>query len=924
MEEPSRFVVGIDLGTTNSALAYLDTKANPRRVQDFQILQLIAPGETALRDTLPSFLYAPAPGELDDASRALPWAADERIVGEYAREHGATAPQRLVASTKSWLCHAGVDRTAPLLPLHAPADVERLSPIAASSLLLAHLKAAWNHRHPQHPLEGQAVVLTVPASFDETARELTVQAAQAAGLEHLTLLEEPQAAFYAWMDRQGGHGKNLLEAGQRILICDIGGGTSDFALLEARGEGDRGVTLHRIAVGNHVLLGGDNLDLALAHAVEAKLGESEPLAPSRWHAVVRLCRGAKEKLMGEDPPDRVTLSVPGGGARLVGGSRQVELTREEALTILVDGFMPRVGVDVRPVKGGSGFQEFGLPYAADPAMTRHLAAFVADQGAAVPDTVLLNGGLFESPGMRQRWLDVLQSWSAQPLRVLHHTRLDLAVARGAAAYGLVRRGEGTRIAGGLARAYYVGVEAAGPRVGERGLTAMCMAPSGMEEGSDLELEPVFDLRIRRPVEFPIYRSSTRTTDHPGARIPIDPGQLTALPPIRTVLKSGRKAQADTVRVRLRSRLTELGTLETWFREVDGTRSWRLQFDVRAVAGSEADLAPIGGGPFGVVEEEIVQGARQVLRDRLTAKEGKQPAPAGALYKALEQQIGESRADWSPALLRGLWDTLLECAASRPAGATQEARWLNLIGFVLRPGYGVPLDDWRVGEMWKLFPEQLHVPNNEMCRAEWWILWRRIAGGLNRGQQEAAAAPLIRAVKSTAARGGKGAGSLRGVFRGGSHETAEVWRLLGSLERLPLAVRMELGDLAIENIRRHGVAVWNRAGLWSLGRLGGRVPQYGPLQEVVPPEQAEAWLSPLLELEGEPREVGAALMWMARRTGDRYRDISGAMRAKVIDVLRGRNAAPHIIELVSRGGALDEEEKAFAFGETLPVGIRVRG
>ena len=419
-ESPSRFVVGIDLGTTNSAVAFVDTGTDSanvsRRVRTFAVPQLVASGVVEARETLPSFHYQRAPGELAAGALRLPWHDEEPdfAVGVFARNQGASVPGRLIASAKSWLCHSGVDRLAELLPWHGAADVERLSPVEVSARYLAHIRAAWNHHFPRDPLEGQEVVLTLPASFDEVARELTVKAAARANLPRVVLIEEPQAAIYQWIDAHEHNWQELVQPGQKILICDVGGGTSDFTLIRV-GVDSQGKTLfHRVAVGEHLILGGDNLDLALAHHVEHKLVGDGKLEPRQWSVLVQSCRQVKESLLGDKPPEEFVLSLPGSGSRLIGGSVQVALSRQEVQELLVDGFFPVVKLDEKPLARRSGFQEFSLPYAPDPAITRYLAAFLtahrhvaqspdtapSEHDPARPDVVLLNGGVFDASLLR--------------------------------------------------------------------------------------------------------------------------------------------------------------------------------------------------------------------------------------------------------------------------------------------------------------------------------------------------------------------------------------------------------------------------------------------------------------------------------------------------------------------------------------------
>jgi len=928
----SRYVVGIDLGTTNSAVTYVDTAEEPGRVRTFAAPQLVAPGQVEARETLPSCHYQPAAKELAAGALKLPWSREEPgwAVGFFARDHGAMVPGRLTVSAKSWLCHSGVDRTAPLLPWHGSPDVERLSPVEVSARYLAHVRDAWDARFAADPLAGQDIVLTLPASFDEVARELTVKAAARAGLARVVLIEEPQAAFYAWIDAHAGDWERHVAPGQKILVCDIGGGTSDFTLIRVRGEADGKVRFHRVAVGEHLILGGDNLDLALAHHVEHRLVGEGKLEPRQWAMLVRTSQKVKETLLGNEAPERLTLNVAGSGSKLLGGGMRVELTRDEVRSLLLDGFFPRVGLDEKPASRRSGFQEFGLPYAPDAAVTRYLAAFltahrhvalddVAAQSGhdpARPDVVLFNGGLFESRAIRDRILEVLTGWFRredpkwEPL-VLDNARLDLAVARGAAYYGMVRRGKGVRIAAGLARTYYIGVEAEPP-------AAVCLVPAGVEPGHDVDLTSrSFDLLVSEPVEFPLYVSSTRLVDRPGDLLPIDREQMTPLAPIRTVLKTGKKGETGTISVNLHARLTEIGTLDLWCSQAGGRRSWRLQFDVRSATQTDVAVQESSAEREGLLDEAVWQRCEPILQRTFGPEAGEKPE---GLVKRLAAAVGASRNQWPTSLLRRMWEALIELEPGRRKGAVHEARWLNLLGFALRPGYGLTLDDWRVAETWRRLQGNLIHPA-PMCRAEWWILWRRIAGGLAAGQQQALADPLLGPLRALHHQmtTGRGRG---GEFSVGSHETAEVWRFLGSLELLTSSSKIELGTMLLDLLPKRKVETTRPGIFWALGRLGARQPVYGPLNTVVPAEAAVVWLKRLIDFDsGDPMAL-LAVMQTARRTGDRYRDVPDKLRAHVLDWLARHDAPAHFIELVREVGQLDAEEQGLVFGEALPKGLRI--
>ncbi len=940
---PSRYVVGIDLGTTNSAMTYVDTSKKPWRVQTFAVPQVVAPAQVESRETLPSFHYQPAAGELASGALRLPFdtaepdrGEPEMAVGVFARDHGMMVPGRLIASAKSWLCHPGVDRTADLLPWHGAPDVDRLSPVEASARYLAHFARAWDAKFRKHPLAEQEIVLTLPASFDEVARELTVKAAARAGLPRVVLIEEPQAAFYAWLDNHADNWEELVEPGQKILVCDIGGGTSDFTLIRVR-RGEAGkVRFHRVAVGDHLILGGDNLDLALAHHLEPRLagGQSTDetpakLPPRQWAVLARSCRQVKETLLGDDAPGQFTVNLPGSGSRLIGGGLQTEVDREEVRDVLLDGFFPYVGLEEKPAGRQSGFQEFGLPYAPDPAITRSLAAFLtahrhvamedddvsADHDPARPDIVLFNGGLFASPVLRRRLLDVLQSWFREedphwePL-VLDNERLDLAVAQGAAYYGMVRRGEGVRIAAGLARTYYIGVESDEP-------SAVCLVPAGAEPGQEIDLAGrKFDLLVSEPVEFPLYVSSTRLTDPPGALVAIDREKMTPLPPIRTVLRTRKKSESGHVSINLHARLTEIGTLDLWCAESDGRRSWRLQFDVRSAVRTDMAAHESAAESEGYLDETTWQACAAHLEQTFGPEGQDKPA---RLVKHLAKTIGSSRNNWPASLLRRIWEALMELEPGRRRSESHETRWLNVLGFALRPGYGLAVDDWRVAQTWNTVQGKL-VHHGAGCRVEGWILWRRIGGGLSAGQQQAVAEPLLGPVR------GLHRQLITGKRRGGdftfsSHETAEIWRLLGSLELLSVATKIELGGILLDLLPKKKMESVRPAIVWALGRIGARVPSYGPLNTVVPAEAAAEWLKNLIDQYGDDPTARLAVMQLARRTEDRYRDIPEKLRTRVLDWFEMQKCPPHFIELVGRGGTLDAEEKGLVFGEALPKGLR---
>jgi len=898
---PARYLVGIDLGTTNTACAYVDTRAG-RRIEVFALPQLVGAGDVQPRPTFPSFLYLAGAHELPAASLDLPW-ADGRdfCVGVFAREQGARVPGRLVSSAKSWLCHAAVDRTANILPWGAAPDVPRVSPVEASARVLAHVREAWDASFPE-PLAEQDVVLTVPASFDEVARELTLDAARAAGLPDVVLLEEPQAAFYAWLVAHERDWKTRVVAHPLILVVDVGGGTTDLSLIAARAS--RGeLAIERVAVGDHLLLGGDNIDMALARDVESRLlpGGGQ-LDTQRFHGLVSQCRAAKERLLADPSLAEVRVAVPGRGGAVVGGALSATLRRAEVEATVLDRFFPHVGSDARPRRTtGLALREFGLPFAEEPEITRHVAEFLArhraDVADAQPDALLFNGGALEPTVVRERLRDVVASWrDGTAPAILEAESLHLAVARGAAYFGLVRRGLGVRIGGGAARTYYLGLDAG---------RVLCLVPRGMEEGEATEIaQPEFELLANRPVAFPLYTATDRSGECPGDLISVAPGELAALPPLRTVLRFGRKLQETALPVHIEVRLTEIGTLEIWCRSRTTDHRWRLEFRLRETVGETP--SPASDAAL-VVEPGRIEEAGRVLRGAFEADDD--PVTLG---RRLEAALGAGRDAWPLPAVRALWDVLWALELARARSPEHEARWLNLAGFLLRPGFGDPGDELRVGRLWRVLGADLRHPRAVQCRAEWWNLWKRIAGGLNARQQE----HLLQQVSPVLLRRGKPKGP-----RPGPQELREMWQAIGSCERLVATTRAELGAVLL-GLAERGSAT--DTDLWALARLGARVPVYGPLNCVVARDVAAGWATRLVGAKWpRPDAYAFALSQIARATGDRERDLDPELRERVARRLDPEPNGARAARLVREPVALEAREEARLLDEALPAGLRIR-
>jgi len=916
------YLVGIDLGTTNTVVAYAAAGDAQAGINLFAIEQLVAPGEVGARPLLPSLRYHPAAGELAAGDLPLPWpqqdvaGAQAAVLGAFARQLGAQVPGRLVSSAKSWLSHANVDRQAPILPWGAEADVAKVSPVAASASYLAYVRAAWNHRFPHAPLEQQELVLTIPASFDEGARALTLAAARMAGLPALRLVEEPQAAFYDYLQRRRATLQLDLAQTRRILVCDVGGGTTDFSLIDVAFGDDGAPQLTRSSVGNHLILGGDNMDLALAHLVETRMAAGVAggmkLSAARLSQLMERCRAAKELLLSNDAPDSVTVTLLGAGSRLIGGSRSADVTREEVAALVVDGFFPKVELADTAKKGRAGIVEFGLPYAQDAAITRHLASFLQQHQGELPDTLLLNGGVFRADALARRLADTLAHWRGQPLTILHNDNPDVAVARGAVAYALARRGQAPRIGGGSPRSYFLVLGEAG-----KDRRAVCILPRGSASGEEIRLtERLFALRLGRPVRFHLATSLFESGTPPklGDIVDLAEGEYLRLPPLASVLHDKQDAtDKREITVQLATVMTEVGTLEVHcVAAADASQRWLLEFQLRGEEETQADTPTVSPRIKEAVEkiERIFGGKAQ----KVESKEVRQ------LRQHLERGLG-GRESWDTPLLRQLFDALMLRARGRRRSAEHERVWLNLAGYCLRPGYGDALDPWRIEQLWALFDAGVqHHKDNQVC-AEWWTLWRRVAGGLSAEQQLRLLDDFAFNLQADAAQ----RGSRPVTLVNGSDD--DMLRLGASLERIPGAYKAEVGTWLIKRLQKadkKGEAADTNT-LWALARVGARQPFHGSAHEVVDSATVAEWLDMLLALDWKKTEPAAfAAAHLARMTGDRSRDIGDDLRATILARLKAVGAPPLWQTMVSEVTQLDEAATKRMLGEALPPGLKLIG
>jgi len=873
--------VGIDLGTTNSALAWI----NPAEAEDtsfppihiFDIPQLVAPNRIEPQRTLPSFLF------LDEG----------QPVGAYARDQGAIVPTRLVHSAKSWLSNSDVDRTAKILPWDAGEGGRVLSPVEVSARFLKVMREAWDQTG-FGPLAEQNLVLTVPASFDEEARELTVKAANEAGLERLTLLEEPAAAFYSWIANNMARSRKLLFDGQVVLICDVGGGTSDFSLIRVSRDGDR-IDFTRTAVGKHLLLGGDNLDLTLAWLAESKLGKQ--LSIRQRSALRRQCSAAKEILLCDPRRESVEITVAGGGSSLIGGALKTEITRAEALELTLDGFLPLSTRGDKPKEEKRGlFRELGLPYVSDPAISRHLSAFLESSGLEQgPDAILFNGGFFIPEICRERMADVQENWYGRRPEIFDNRDLDLAVASGAAYYSYVRStGAGVLVRGGLPRAYYIGLADS---------TAVCLVPRGAEEGDSVEVDRE-DLQLvaNRPVAFRMFSSLARTSDVPGQVVTFGPEEeIHQHAPLEAVIRFGKGGER-LVPVKLGARLTEIGTLETWCDSKVSENRWRLQFQLRKAAAASGATA---SKPAAVVSQEAVDTASELVRGAFsTGAVSPEELPA-----RLEAALGLGRSSWPVDVARRLGDVFLEQMENRKRSAALEVRWLNLGGFCLRPGFGYIGDDFRIEQVRRIYSAGPQFANQVQNETDWWIFWGRVAGGLNRNQQSDMVQRLLPVLLPKPGKKPQ---------RMNSSLLREMWRTASSMELIPAGNRIQLGDALLKQGKESG---FDATTLWCLSRLGARQLFYGPINQVLAASVATRWIEALINVAQAGAGTGDdALVSLARRTGDPVRDVSATTLAAV----RARLKDERLIAQLEGDAERDDRTMGRIFGEDLPSGLVLIG
>ena len=919
-----QYVIGIDLGTTNSAVSYVDVSLLKEAVEKggapdkkklikvFNIPQLTGHGEFTKIPVLPSFLYIPGTYDISKEVLKHPWKKREDLfAGTFARDHGSKIPSRLVSSAKSWLCNPLVDRKTKILPWGSE-GVEKVSPVTATSEYLSHIRSAWNHfvKDEDQFLENQFVVITVPASFNEEARDLTMEAIQIAGFGNsVTLLEEPIAAFYSWLIPHELDWQQTIKEDDLILVCDVGGGTSDFSLITLKAT-EGSPRFERLAVGDHLILGGDNIDLALAKIVESKFQSKASLTPDKWKTLCHRCREAKEKIF-ENGERAIRITLKGEGRALISGTLSADLTRGDVETVLRGQFFPDVDTsNLNDMEVGKEIADFGLPFEKESSVTKHIVRFLEKHRQSVkdtlskdspmPDFILFNGGTLKPVLVQSRIKEAIRRWfktDSQKPQILENPSPELAVGVGASYYGLVKQGVGVRVGSGSPRSYYLGVtleSANDPK-------AVCIVERGLDEGSVINLpEMAYEVRANQPVSFDVYSSSFRSGDKAGSVIPID-DSLTSMAPIQTIIKFGKNGEKKGIPITMGAEYTEMGTLAMYCESAVSDHRWKLQFQLRD-SGKGIESAETA-----VYDDDLIN----MVCDRVEeAFSGKPRAGADlkGIVKVIEGMVEQRKINWPLSFLRRLADRLLAISASRKLSEDHEARWLNLTGFCMRPGFGDAFDGERAIKLWKIYLSGLQSSKAAQNRLEWWIFIRRIAAGLKAGQQRQFyqdTAAFLTTTKTNKA-------------RLSPQEQIELWMTAGNMERLLVKDKVVLSKALLPQLKSGKKQ--DRL-FWTLGRLGARELLYGSADRVVPPSEVVRWVRRIMRQNWKIQDpVQSLVAEIARKTGDRTRDVDSDTIAEITQWLEKTGADAALIKKMVEKTKMALKEKNAQFGERLPAGL----
>lgn len=921
--QDKHYVIGIDLGTTNCSVSYVDmesfklqtangTKNEKKQyLKIFNIPQLTGHGEFTKNPVLPSFLYIP--GDYDISKEALkhPWKKREDLfAGSFARDHGSKIPSRLVSSAKSWLCNPKADRKAKILPWGSQ-GVEKISPVSATKEYLLHIKSAWNYfvKDEDKFLENQFVVITVPASFNEEARELTMEAIKEAGFgASVTLLEEPLAAFYSWLADNEDEWPDKVNADDLILVCDVGGGTTDFSLISLK-QSEGSPRFERIAVGDHLILGGDNIDLALARRVESKFKTASKLTADKWKTLCHRCREAKERILDKNE-DFVRITIKGEGRSLIAGTLAADLDRNDVQTILMNEFFPNADSDMLDTfVHEKETADFGLPFEKDSAVTKHIINFLEKHRADVkkyidkepiPDFILFNGGTLKPELIQKKIIEAIRKWfkisSDNTPQILENPSPELSVGIGASYYGLVKQGVGVKVGSGSPRSYYLGVSIEGQHKAK----AVCLVERGLDEGSVIDLSQMkYEVRANEPVSFDMYSSSYRSGDAAGDIIDID-DSLSVMTPLQTVIRFGKLESKKLIPVSIGAEYTEMGSLSMYCSSEISDHNWQLSFQLRDPSSVLETVETE------VYDQKTIQSALECLERVFSGENDDSGNTDEGIVKQIENLVSQKKGNWPLSFLRAMADTLIAMEKTRSLSAEHEAKWLNLTGFCMRPGFGDVFDEDRAQKLWKIYLSGLNFEKSKQNRLEWWIFIRRIVAGMKAGQQRQLfqdISPILLKTKN---------------HKISPQEQIELWMAAGNMERLLVKDKIVLAKSILPQL---GPGKNQGKLFWTLSRLGARELLYGSTDRVVPPKEVSRWIYQIIKKAWKKNEpVETMVAQMSRKTGDRTRDMDSEDREAVVDWLSQRGGQEKRIHMVNTRIELEAKEKNIQFGEGLPAGL----
>lgn len=905
----SRYIIGIDLGTTQCALSYVDLEDKNLKVRNLEIAQLVSGGMLESLPTLPSVVY------LAEESREVnhpEWMTQQGlIIGAYARELGFEIPGRFVHSSKSWLCHPRAERQSPILPWQSEVSDRKISPVDAAAEFLKYMIQLWDAtvgaKDEASAFARQKVIVTVPASFDPSARNLTLEAIERAGIKSVSLIEEPQAAFYDYLQRNPKTMVAELKGVDTVLVIDIGGGTTDFSLIRITWSADRDYPeFSRLAVGPHLLIGGDNLDLALARKVEAEFKHrGRKLAGKQWLSLLTQSHTAKEQVLSGEITGAVNFNLAGSGSKVLAGAAKISIDSEEIKKILIDGFFPVVNADEKPDEDNTlGLSEAGLPFTRDAAVTRHLAAFLRDNDVR-PDAILFNGGTMKADCLRNRLFEVLTLWRGMEPAVLDNPHPTLAVAAGAAYYGLVTLGLGQRIQSGNPVSVYLGIgtsksSAAGRHVPEQ---LMCILPKGSEPEKDYHMaDKTLGIDLSRDSAFYLfYTPAPPKAEESGRLIKFNSKRYLPLPPCILKARTSKGEKQVEIRVRLR----ETGYLQIFCEEVGGSFSQELRFDLGDSEKNSRGAAEAPAKRRVPITSAQLKKIGQLLDNAFSHK-----IEFNCVFKELEEIIGSPRTNWDAEMLRQLFDLFITREDEFRVSQSSLVLWFRLLGFCLRPGFGVQGDVDRVDRIWQMIDDQYDYTNPEFW-SDWWVMWKRIAPGLSLERQEALKSRLEPVLFPTKRRDKKD----REI---GQHERNQLWRLLGHLERISVAEKERIGWWIVKAPPSYGV---DAVALSALARLGARELAYAPDSAMVSQAVANGWVEQLLKkaIPGNSY-LDSALREIGRKTGDRLVQIDDLLRKNILDVFKKKLRKKAFIQPLLKAARLEDKDLAEITGEALPSGF----